>query len=148
MTRTAVYRHYDATGALLYVGVSSAPRKRMAQHRRLAAWASEVTWSEVEWFDNRADALAEERRSIAHESPRYNQANCGGCATPLGRYLSKNRLTHEEIASRFGVSRAHLTKLVSRKAYPSRRLMILIDRETRGEVPAASWFSTPPEAPE
>ena len=31
--RTALYRHFDATGALLYVGIAMNPSKRTAAHR-------------------------------------------------------------------------------------------------------------------
>jgi hypothetical protein len=40
---TELYRHYDATGALLYVGVSRCSHCRFADgHRVQSGWADEV----------------------------------------------------------------------------------------------------------
>ena len=60
--------------------------------------------------------------------------------TSLAQYLTDTKATHEEFAKVIGVSRAHLTKLVNKKAYPSRALMVEISRATAGDVPIASWF--------
>lgn len=64
----------------------------------------------------------------------------------LSDYLAANHLTHEAMAARLGVSRAHFTKLTNGAAFPSRDLMVRIERETGGAVPILSWF--PQEAAE
>ncbi|GAB2331761.1 GIY-YIG nuclease family protein [Streptomyces variabilis] len=69
---TAVYRLYGEDGALLYVGVSSAPKARWAQHRADKAWWPEVRRYTIEWADNRAAALVHEAEAIRSETPRYN----------------------------------------------------------------------------
>jgi len=69
MTRTAVYRHYDAQGLLLYVGMSSNPTKRLYQHRCRSDWAHRVVRSEVDWFETREAARSEEARQIRKLQP-------------------------------------------------------------------------------
>jgi predicted GIY-YIG superfamily endonuclease len=74
MTRTALYRHFDADGSLLYVGVSSSTQERLYHHNCQSGWASEIASITLEHFDNRKEAIAAERVAIATESPRHNTA--------------------------------------------------------------------------
>lgn len=68
----AVYRWFDATGALLYVGISSNLAIRTDQHHLTKRWWPEIATCRVEWFPNRAEALEAESAAIAAENPRYN----------------------------------------------------------------------------
>lgn len=70
--RTALYRHFDADGQLLYVGITHSPAKRNLQHSKKSNWFGEVAQSNVEWFSSRGDAEAEERRVIRAEKPVHN----------------------------------------------------------------------------
>jgi predicted GIY-YIG superfamily endonuclease len=70
--RTALYRHFDKTGALLYVGIAVDPRKRESAHRSGSEWAPKIHRIELEWFDNRHAARAAERAAIATERPKFN----------------------------------------------------------------------------
>jgi 2,4-dienoyl-CoA reductase-like NADH-dependent reductase (Old Yellow Enzyme family) len=72
MTRTALYRHYAADGALLYVGITKDPAKRFAMHKGQSDWSFDVATIAIEWFPDRADAMAAEAVAVAGESPRYN----------------------------------------------------------------------------
>ena len=72
MSRTALYRFYDADGDLLYVGVSVTPWSRWKQHKGQKDWAEEVATTAVEWHDSRPEALAAEKAAIIAEEPRYN----------------------------------------------------------------------------
>lgn len=71
-SRTALYRHFDAVGAVLYIGIATHPEKRAAQHRIESAWASKSHRVELEWFDTRREAMAAERAAIQAESPPFN----------------------------------------------------------------------------
>ena len=72
MSKTALYRHYDAEGALLYVGISRNPFARLDQHMSTSPWASEIASVALEWFDDRTAALNAERAAISKEIPLYN----------------------------------------------------------------------------
>lgn len=69
---TCVYRLYDSAGALLYVGAAYDFDVRFAQHAAKKQWWPQVARRDVIWFNNRLDALYEEARAIATESPAYN----------------------------------------------------------------------------
>lgn len=66
-----VYRHFDATGGLLYVGVSLSSVNRLSQHRK-SPWFNRITTQKVEHFPTRADALAAETEAIRTENPQFN----------------------------------------------------------------------------
>lgn len=70
---TALYRLYDAEGALLYVGVTDDLPTRMRIHSE-KYWWSEVARKTVAWYDDRDDAEQAETLAIAAEKPRYNRA--------------------------------------------------------------------------
>ena len=69
--RTALYRHFDAYGDLLYVGISLSAVARLAQHKS-APWFQDITDIKVEWFDDREDAEIAEIQAIRTEFPEHN----------------------------------------------------------------------------
>lgn len=73
--RTALYRHFDENGALLYVGIAKDPGKRGEQHGYHSKWYRFVADTQTEWFDTREQAAAAERSAILHESPIFNQTH-------------------------------------------------------------------------
>lgn len=75
MSKTALYRHFDKDGNLLYVGISCNPSNRFKQHKQQSDWAVKSERMETEWFDDRCDAFNAEKAAIINESPIYNIAN-------------------------------------------------------------------------
>lgn len=72
--KTAVYRHFDAAGRLLYVGMAQNPLQRLHGHKTDGApWLHEVASVTIAWLDTRAEAVAEEARAIREESPARNR---------------------------------------------------------------------------
>lgn len=71
-TRTALYRHFDGDGRLLYVGISLAPFRRLSSHRHASHWSESIRNIAVEWFPDRAQALSAEFAAITTEKPLHN----------------------------------------------------------------------------
>lgn len=69
---SAVYRIYDTAGRLLYVGISTNPEGRLAQHRCRQPWGRDVAAVEVAWFADREAAKSAEAHAIRDENPLYN----------------------------------------------------------------------------
>lgn len=69
--KTALYRHYNDQGELLYVGISLNPIRRVQQHEN-SAWWDEITRIEIERYENRRLALEAETAAIASEKPVHN----------------------------------------------------------------------------
>lgn len=70
--RTALYRLYDATDQLLYVGVSHNPDVRWGQHSLNKEWWPQVAKRTVDWHETRLLAEAAEATAISSEKPRHN----------------------------------------------------------------------------
>lgn len=72
---TALYRFYDSEHQLLYVGISNNLVSRFGQHSQIAEWHSRVTFSRVEHFETRAEALVAEKKAIQSEHPIFNKVH-------------------------------------------------------------------------
>lgn len=77
MTGPKIYRLYDATGALLYVGVTWRLDRRMSKHTA-KPWWHQVVRREISNTTSRDDAARQERQAIEVERPRYNIDGAGG----------------------------------------------------------------------
>ena len=74
---TALYRHFDADGRLLYVGISLNAIARLTQHRLTAHWFRSIARIEIEWHESRELAEAAEREAIKQERPAHNVVHAG-----------------------------------------------------------------------
>src|SRR5260370_1126197 len=72
--RTALYRFYDATENLLYVGITNDPWRRWRQHVQEKSWYPQVKHQAVTWYDSRIAAEVAEHVAIRCERPRFNVA--------------------------------------------------------------------------
>lgn len=76
--RCALYRHYDAGGVLLYVGISEGLMDRTIRHARTSDWARFAERAEADWHGSRELAAAAERRAIRDEVPVFNRQHAVG----------------------------------------------------------------------
>lgn len=146
--RTALYRHYDASGHLLYVGISLSPMTRTAQHCESSVWFDSVARIEIEWHENRKEALRAERLEIKSASPKFNIAH--NCETlrgfvPILRTVSllkwlemQGRGAAADLARKTGLSESQVTRLAD-GAIPLVTTAIKIEDATGGAVPARAW---------
>ena len=67
-----LYRHFDAQGRLLYIGISLSAVTRLMGHRAGSQWFRKIARVEIQTFPSRAIALQMEREAIQKEHPRYN----------------------------------------------------------------------------
>lgn len=78
MTRTALYRFFNADDLLLYVGITENVEQRWTTHAAQKSWWPEVANKTVEWCADRTEALAREKRAIVAECPLYNVVHVPG----------------------------------------------------------------------
>lgn len=69
---TNLYRHYDADGVLLYVGISLSAVNRLSQHKS-SPWFDRIARVQIEPFKTRDEALDAETHAIQHERPLFNK---------------------------------------------------------------------------
>lgn len=88
----ALYRFYDRTGALLYVGLTADPGSRWKAHARDKPWWLDVTDVRIEHFPDRKTVTEAERVAIQREKPRYNVVHNArhGAVFGLDDYLSSH----------------------------------------------------------
>lgn len=76
-TKTALYRHFNADGVLLYVGVTDDLSRRTIEHKSGSHWFDDVVHTTTEYLSSRDHALACEGVAIRFEKPLHNKCNSG-----------------------------------------------------------------------
>lgn len=151
MTRAALYRHFDASGSLLYVGVTRDPISRTNTHATKAAWYESITRIEIEWFGDRETACAAEAAAIQAERPIHNKTL--GYAFPerlpagpmtLRQFAAEVGVSGSAIAASVGLSQAYVSELLSCTKRPSLATAFKIERATSGAVPVSAWAAPAP----
>jgi excinuclease UvrABC nuclease subunit len=69
---TKLYRHFDAEGILLYVGISVNALHRLTQHEATKSWHDQISTITIETHPTREAALVAERNAIMRERPIHN----------------------------------------------------------------------------
>jgi predicted GIY-YIG superfamily endonuclease len=67
-----LYKHLNASGEVLYVGIASEVWKRSVQHEGKSSWFKDVRTIEVEHFPNREAAIEAEETTVMALKPRFN----------------------------------------------------------------------------
>ena len=73
--RTGLYRLFDASGTLIYIGIATKPEERIKAHRweKPKRWRHDIATHSVEWFDTRIEAGIAEKAAIRAELPVHNR---------------------------------------------------------------------------
>jgi hypothetical protein len=82
-----VYRCFDSTGRLIYVGASGDLFARLRSHRASSWWAPQVAKVTAKVYPNRLTARAAERAAIRAEMPRWNKS---------GKWETRHQWTQED----------------------------------------------------
>ena len=69
---TALYRHFNESKELLYVGISLNAIYRLGQHKKNAHWFSTISNVSIDHFPTREEALRAETKAIQSENPAHN----------------------------------------------------------------------------
>jgi hypothetical protein len=114
--KTALYRHFDSAGTLLYVGISISAANRLSQHMHGSPWAREIASMTIEHHDSRAAAEAAERVAIKAEKPLWNKAHNrpDRAMTQNKKSRALPRITDSEYAAQFHGAITNATGLLMR----------------------------------
>lgn len=108
---TDLYRHFDAAGNLLYVGISLNTVARLSQHKRNARWYEQIVRIDIERFRSRTEALAAEDRAIEVEKPLHNIAKNrsarSALITEIESAKAENAKTLSQLSSKLSVMEEH-----------------------------------------
>jgi predicted GIY-YIG superfamily endonuclease len=147
MTRTALYRYFDAEGVLLYCGITSDAEKRDAQHKTSAAWIGEAARVTYQWLESREHAAALEAVAIRFEKPKHNIAEQAKAepvddaarGMALAVYLKSAGIRQADFADAIGVTQGALSKMCASEGRISIETATRIERHTNGAVPVSRW---------
>lgn len=94
---SSVYHLYDEDGALLYVGMASDVKRRVAVHRRRQPWGRRVASVAVMFGPaSYYAAMWEERRQICDLEPLHNiHYNAGRVPAEVSRFSQRGPITAE-----------------------------------------------------
>lgn len=145
----AVYRHLDADGDLLYVGVTNNPKRRIAEHKCRAVWADQFETVAVKWYKTRDEAIAVEAATIAEEGPTFNGGlrtyeKTGDAFTDWMAASGENQTT---ISEAHGISQATLSRMVTGKSRVPLLFAANIETYSKGAVPMRYWVKGATAAP-
>lgn len=71
-TRHTLYRFYDRSDSLLYIGISMTPWERFRQHRHDKPWWDDIVTIRKEEHPTRQAVLEAEKAAIIAEKPQHN----------------------------------------------------------------------------
>ena len=109
---TTLYRMRDASGRLLYVGISDSFVRRLAQHQRRKDWWSEIASVALTHYPTRSAAEKAERDAIKSERPLHNITHAPRTA-PMPALCSI-----DSVARFLGVPKSTVRKLVRTHGMP------------------------------
>jgi len=81
--KTAVYKHKNEKGEIIYVGVATSAAQRSIQHLNASEWKEEIVTIDVEWMPNRLAAEVKEIELIKELRPKYNKTYNDGLHVDL-----------------------------------------------------------------
>ncbi len=141
--RTALYRFYDASDRLLYVGITKNPKARSGDHSRDKAltWWPEVDRHTLEWFDSRPEAADAEVKAIEGEAPMYNLSRTPSpmlVSASGARHLGAQEVHEEEWLNVSQIARRLVAEGIE-KSMSRQRVMQLAERDPAWPVPRSEW---------
>jgi predicted GIY-YIG superfamily endonuclease len=75
MSKQTLYRFYDSSDSLLYVGITNTWYQRFHQHERSSGWFSKVAYATFESYESREAVEDAELVAIKTENPQFNKAS-------------------------------------------------------------------------
>lgn len=142
MSRTALYRHFDADGVLLYVGISNSVTSRTGDHITYSPWATRIENIRVEFFDTRDEACAAEARAIISERPQFNKMHAVSESGQAITDLISHWETRKALALEIGASNVAVHRWAERNRLPAEWQQSVIEAAHRRGMTwvTAAWL--------
>lgn len=106
-----LYRHFNAEGELLYVGISMSALIRLAGHKYESHWYDQIAMITIENYDTISEAKEAEKVAIRSENPKYNIQFSNG-------YIKPKTLNLTGVAERLGISRKTMFNRIRNGKFP------------------------------
>ncbi len=89
ITEHQLYRHFDANGILLYVGITKSIKMRGKEHVKKSGWAGSAHTTTIQYFASREELEDAEPLIIASERPLHNKRFAKRDWEPEDSYIVK-----------------------------------------------------------
>jgi predicted GIY-YIG superfamily endonuclease len=133
---TAVYRLYDATGQLLYLGITWNLEARWTSHRQKKHWWPQVVRREVVWCVDRRAALAAEWTAITGEKPLHNIIGIENGYGRRGLNAAADRLLDDLVGVRVVMDTSAVLAFVNRVPAVGDMISAVVDEWGRIALPS------------
>jgi len=139
--KCAVYRCYDAEGALLYIGASNKPKDRLKAHKAKTDWGKSIASHDEEWFSSREKAIEKEASAIKAERPPFNKHWVHNRGSEAADFL--NKFCHKRVAKVVGVHPNAIYTAKREGVMPARWYVPLLDAGFNPPFEAFRWRRAP-----
>src|SRR3990167_3888832 len=139
-----LYRHYDASGTLLYVGIALCSVERLVQHRSGAEWFGQIATIRIEHFETEDIAREAEAKAIRKERPIFNKQGYGSYCTQrpcvvalpeaINNYIQQHGLTQEAFGKKIGVTQGLVWQWLKGFTRITPERAVQIERRTAGAI--------------
>lgn len=118
---TALYRLYDDSDQLLYIGITGNPEQRWYKHALHSPWWPQVQRREIVWHDSRPEARAAEIKAIGVERPIHNKydRSLAEIAAQLTELRVAAGLSGNALAREIGIVQSRVWKIEHAQLMPS-----------------------------
>lgn len=114
-----VYRHYNKSGELLYVGCTAFSDRRFYAQKCTKGWFGEVSRTTTEPHASKVVALAAERLAISSERPKHNKYKLSGTETKEKiMRLKSYGMSFSMIGARIGIESSTVKRIFLDKSIP------------------------------
>ena len=131
---TQLYRHFDESRNLLYVGISLSTFNRLSQHKDHSDWFKKIKNVTIEHFPTREEAMAAERQAIKSENPKFNIALRKTVAEIEKEQKEQTRLTQLAMAEKFKLSQRFIEHKLTYKLDDLRNILNMTSHELNRHV--------------
>ena len=131
---TQLYRHFDESRNLLYVGISLSTFNRLSQHKDHSDWFKKIKNVTIEHFPTREEAMAAERQAIKSENPKFNIALRKTVAEIEKEQKEQTRLTQLAMAEKFKLFQRFIEHKLTYKLDDLRNILNMTSHELNRHV--------------
>jgi predicted GIY-YIG superfamily endonuclease len=131
---TQLYRHFDESNNLLYVGISLSAFHRLSQHRDHSEWFKKIKNLTIEHFATREEAMAAERKAIKSENPKFNIAMRKTMAEIDREQKEQNKITQLAMAEKFKLVQRYIQHQLTYKLDDLRGILNMTSNELHRHV--------------
>ncbi len=151
MNKHSLYRIFDESNKLIYIGISDKLLDRVRSHTKKKDWSGQIHKITIEYFNTRLESEEAERLGIINEKPAYNIMHNAkylsrdnvverkkrqrlAFSKALGDYISEQQKTWFDAAYEIGVCHTVISRWKNGKMCPNKAKFERIEEWSKGVI--------------